>query len=260
MRFKLTLSVDKQSFGNRISFNYMYECSALIYKILSKSNAAFSSWLHENGFAVNKKRFKLFTFSRLHIPKYRIDGQFISIQSDSIEWLISFLPERSTQEFVQGIFREQEFELGNKQANIRCRVQSIEMLPSPEFTECMQFETLSPICITLNKDDGKQEYISPNHPEAARLIHGNLLDKYHALQGMEFPEKGYRFSLKTLTVPKSTLVTIKTGTPQESKVRGYLCSLSATAPVELMRIMYEAGVAGKNSLGFGMLQQKISKT
>ena len=254
MRFKLTLSIDKQAFGNRIAFNYMYECSALIYKILYKSDAEFSSWLHGNGFAVNGKRFRLFTFSRLQIPSYRIDGSFISIQSDTIEWLISFLPVKSTREFVQGLFLEREFELGNRQANIRCRVRGIEVLPPPEFTGCMRFETLSPVCITLKGNDGRQQYIPPSHTEAERLVRLNLFDKYRALCGEEFPARDYPFALKVLTTPKPSLITIKAGTPQESKVRGYLCSFSLTAPAELIKIAYEAGIGGKNSMGFGMIK------
>lgn len=254
MRFKLTLLAEKNAFGSRIPFNYAYESSALIYKILSKSDAAFSAWLHDNGFVVDKKRFKLFTFSRLQIPNFQVDGSHINIVSDIVEWYISFLPERSTQEFVQGLFQEQVFELGNRRANVRFRVQSIEMVPSPEFTDRMTFETLSPICIVQKRDDGKQDYIAPDHPRAGELVRLNLLDKYEALHGVQLPQQDFPFELTILSPPKSSLITIKADTPQESKLRGFSCRLELHAPPELMRIAYEAGIGGKNSLGFGMVK------
>ncbi|MFA6780289.1 MAG: hypothetical protein WCU80_11010 [Paludibacteraceae bacterium] len=71
MRFKLTLQLEKRRYCDLIPLNYQYECSAVIYRILSRSNTDYSQWLHENGFQLeNGKQFKLFTFSRLRVPQY----------------------------------------------------------------------------------------------------------------------------------------------------------------------------------------------
>lgn len=254
MRFKLIINIDKYKRGNIIPINYQYECSAVIYKILSKSDEQFSQWLHDNGYNADKKLFKLFTFSRLKIPQYRIVNEYIRIISDYIEWQISFIPEISTREFIQGIFKDQEFELGNKNARINCRIQNIEMLPPPEFKETMTFQTLSPICLTLKRDNGSDEYISPTHPMAMPLIKQNLIDKYKAIQGKDFPNSDFDFDFKVINEPRSSLITIKSDTPQESKVRGYSCIFQLTAPIELMKIAYDGGVGSKNSMGFGMVE------
>lgn len=255
MRFKLILNINKQSFGNFIPLNYQYAASALIYKILSNSESDFAEWLHQNGFRDAKRRFKLFTFSRLSVPRYSIEGSFLKILSDTIEWYISFLPERSTQEFVQGLFKEQIFELGDRHARIRFRVQGVEMLPSPIFKESMEFETLSPACIVRQENDGSEKYISPDHPDAAGVVKLNLLNKYRAFYGHDFPISDFPFVLTTLNKPRSSLITIKEGTPQESKIRGFMCKFSLTAPVELMKIIYETGLGSKNSQGFGFIQE-----
>ena len=264
MRFKLTLNIDKQAFGNLIPFNYQYAASALLYKILSNSESGFAEWLHQNGFSDDKRRFKLFTFSRLFMSRYLIEGSYLKILSDTIEWYISFLPERSTQEFVQGLFKEQVFELGDRRANIRFRVQGVEMLPSPVFRETMAFETLSPACIVRQEEDRSEKYISPDHPDAGEIVRLNLLNKYRAFYGHDFPEEHFPFSLRALTKPRSSLITIKEGTPQESKIRGFMCRFGMNAPEELMKIMYETGLGSKNSQGFGMSdiyskQREISK-
>lgn len=255
MRFKLTLNVDKQAFGKRLPLNYPYAASALIYRILASSGSGFSEWLHENGYRAEKKTFKLFTFSRLQIPQYLIEGAFIQVLSDTVTWYISFLPERGTQEFIRGLFKKQVFELGDRDANIRFYVQSIETVPAPLFQETMSFETLSPICIVLKRGEGKEQYISPDHPDAPGLVKRNLLSKYNAFKGEDYSPDNFPFDLKTRTYPKSVLVAIKQGTLQESKIRGYMCHFSLTAPLELMKIAYDAGLGSKNSQGFGFLKE-----
>jgi len=259
MRFKLFLSIDKRPFGNRLPFNYPYELSAVIYKILANADHAFAEWLHDNGFEADKKVFKLFSFSRLQIPQYRVEGNLLNILSDSAEWYLSFLPERSTQEFVLGVFREQQFELGNRQARIRCRVQSIEMMPFPAFAEHMSFTSLSPICLILKRENGTDEYVAPDHPMAKELILQNLLDKYKAFTGNDFPEKDVAFDFKVDGRPRSSLITIKADTPQESKIKAFSCNFQLSAPVELMKIAYDGGLGSKNSQGFGMIQETKNK-
>ena len=49
MRFKLTLQVQPHALGRELPLNYSYECSAAIYRILSRSDENYSLWLHENG-------------------------------------------------------------------------------------------------------------------------------------------------------------------------------------------------------------------
>ncbi len=253
MRFRLKLTVDKYAFGSLLPLNYQYEQSAVIYKILSKSDAAYSEWLHENGFQFRDKQFKLFTFACLHIPKLKRQGDFIQILCDTIEWDISFLPERSTQNFISGLFQQQTFKLGNVDTKVQFTVKNIDLLPSPEFSETMKFKTLSSICLASMRPEGGLAYISPDDSGALELIRSNLLMKYKAFTGEDFPLNDFHFEFKVLSKPESKLITIKANTPEQSKVRGYKCQFQLTAPVELMKIAYESGIGGKGSLGFGMI-------
>lgn len=252
MRFKLLLQINKSLYGDRISMNYAYELSSLIYRILSKSDNNFSQWLHDNGFKSGNKKFKLFTFSRLHIPKYRIEKDCIRILSDTIKWYISFLPERATQEFIQGIFHEQTLELGTRRANIQLYVQEISVVPPPIYKETMEFKTLSPICVSVKRENGKIDYLPPDSPEALPIIRQNLLNKYYAFHGEEYVSD-FDFGFEVLSKPKSVLITIKSGTPAQTRVRGFMCRCRMTAPPELMKIAYNAGIGEKGSMGFGMV-------
>lgn len=258
MRFHIILRVK----GSRrlLPLNYQYELSAATYHILASANEEFAEWLHENGFRMdNGKQFKLFTFSRLNPEKFRILRQSnqLELLSDKVEWQISFLPEHSTQNFVEGLFQKRVFEVGNKQSVVQFQVDSIEMLPSPEFTDMMTFEALSPIFVSKKLDDGRDYYPQnaeefANAPWVRERLFKNLLDKYEAFYGKEFEGERF-FEMMTLTDPKSVLVSIKANTRYETRVRGFRCRLALHCPADLLRIAYESGLGEGNSQGFGCL-------
>lgn len=253
MRFKLKLTIEKNVFGNSLPLNYQYELSSFVYSTIQRSDARYSSWLHENGFVINNKQFRLFTFSHFIVPRYRIDGDRLIIESPSIEWYIAFLPERSTEEFIRGLFSEQVFSIGDRQSKVRFRVAEIEMMPEPLFTADTVFTTFSPVCITRFLPESKKVfYESPESEYASEAMLNNLKNKYAAFYGREYDGPGmFRFTL--LTTPVSKLVSIKTGTPQESKVRGYTFKFKLKADEELLRVMCHAGLGEKGSMGFGLV-------
>lgn len=257
MRFKLTLQVDKVALGNMLPINYQYEQSAVIYRILSRANEEFSSWLHDNGYRLeNGKIFKLFTYSRLKIEKRKVfsEAERIAILSDSVEWQISFLPEVSTEKFIQGLFSNQEFEIGDKKSAVRFKVRNVEVLPMPEFTEEMEFVTMSPMCLQLKlAEGGGTKYISPSDPMAAEIIKHGLSDRYEAFYGKEINDFD-NFGFEVLNEPKSVLVKIKANTSEQVRIKGYQCQFRMCGPKALMRIMYDSGIGSLGSQGFGCVQ------
>ena len=260
MRFSITLRANINAFGRRLPLNYQYELSAVVYRILASANETFALWLHDNGFRLeNAKTFKLFTFSRLKPQKYRILPKLtqMELQSELVEWQISFLPGNSTQRFIEGLFQNRVFEVGNKQSVVQFQVENISMMPSPECTAKMQFETLSPITVSQRLEDGRDHYPQDveefaNSSWVKERLLQNLLDKYESFYGNPFNGERY-FDLMVLSEPKSSLVTIKANTPQETKVRGFMCKFAMHCPVELMKIAYESGLGEDNSQGFGCL-------
>lgn len=255
MRFKLKLYINKEKSGNALPLSYQYELSAYIYHTLAKGDAQYATWLHENGFNMEGKQFRLFSFSNLIVDKIKIDKEAnrLLLLSNTAELQISFLPERSTEEFVKGVFSEQVFMLGDKQSKVQFMVQGIEMLPTPAFNGELKGKTLSPICISTKRDNGSIDYFALDDSRAQATLLNNLLHKYHAFYGKEY-DGDMRFEWKTVTEPRSKLITIKAGTPQQTKVKAYNCNFSLQANNELLRLAYECGLGEKNSMGFGMVE------
>lgn len=66
---------------------------------------------------------------------------------------------------------------------------------------------------------------------------------------------GFDFNLKPNGQPKSKRITLKPGTPQQSKVKGYVYNFELTAPTEIHRLILAAGIGEKNSTGFGWVER-----
>ncbi|MDR3327312.1 MAG: CRISPR-associated endoribonuclease Cas6 [Prevotellaceae bacterium] len=255
MRFKLLLQIHRNISGNLLPLNYQYPLSAWIYGIIAKSDAAYSTWLHDNGFSSvdSSKHFKLFTFSNLWFADAKPLADRLAIFSDTAELQLSFLPEKSTEEFIKGIFSEKEFSLGDRKSRVHFRVQGIEMLPPPVFGMEARFQTLSPITVSLQEETGRIAYLSPETDNYGQLLINNLKEKYRSFYQKPFVgDEAFEFEL--LSSPQSKLITIKANTREETRVRGYHCRFRLRADGELLRIMYSSGAGEKGSLGFGMVK------
>jgi CRISPR-associated endoribonuclease Cas6 len=178
------------------------------------------------------------------------------LQSDKVAWYISFLPEKSTEKFIQGIFTSQNFEVGDKKSCVRFAVQHVEVLPALICQEeSLTFETMSPICISTRDDKMTTKYLSPTDEKARGNIVLGLMHKYEAFYRKKY-EGVINYNFETLNEPKPVLTKIKAGTLEETKVKGYMCKFKIKLPEELMRVMYEGGIGEKGSLGFGMVKAK----
>ena len=258
MRFKITFRTEEKAFRNIIPLSYQYELSAWIYGIIHSGDPVFAKWLHSKGYIAEGKSFKLFTFSRLQIPKYQfqISDDRLILKNGDIVIYISFLLESAAEPFIMGLFRNQEMILGDRISKAAFMVKSVERLADPSFKNSVSFHALSPIVI--NKVDGKHgTYLSPDDAEYETLFFQNLVRKYIAITTIlgknEDPDAHNtvitRFEL--LNKPKSKLVVIKSGTAQETKIRGYMFDFKLTSPIGLIRTGYFAGFGEKNSVGFG---------
>jgi len=255
MRFKINLGVNSNIFGNRLPINYQYELSAWIYKIIAQGDEKYASWLHENGFSEKHRNFRLFVFSNLYSQGIKFKNDRLFFNSDKASFYLSLLPEKSTEAFIKGIFKEQIFSLGDRISKVQFSVQQIEMIPPPDFTESCVFKTISPIVVSVGQE-GKEHprYASPEEKEYGQLIINNLKEKYNLFYNKTF-EGDPNFQFQLLTPVRSKLICIKAGTAEETRVRGFLFTFRLEAAQELLKVMHDAGMGEKGSQGFGCVEE-----
>lgn len=254
MRFQLTLHLTDKS-RTVLPCNYVYELSSILYKVLNEGDEDFTLWLHNQGYCKGKKAFKLFTFSNLQVPSYRTRGNRFHILSDVVKLKVSFFPIEAMEAFVIGLFKDRSFVLGDRFSQVPFEVVNIERLVEPEFASRMVFKTLSPMFVEEQfPDTGRTVHLQPDDPKFAELLHLNLLDKYRAFYGRE-PDASWPVTrLRVLSVPKAKTIALKAGTPQETRMKGYLFQFELEGHPELLRLGYDGGFGRLNSQGFGCVE------
>lgn len=253
MRLHLTF---KTQIGSILPINYTYALSSFVYKTLQQANEEYSEWLHNQGYQLGNKQFKLFTFSALNLPKYkRYEDRFI-LQGDTLGLIITFYADDAMKNFVTGLFQNQSFFIRDKKSRTDFKVEFVEVEPEPVFSEKMRFRALSPICISHHLEGKKHaSYLSPTAHNYETLFFKNLMNKYQAAKPntptFNLDEMSFRLRSNQ---PKSRLINIKGFSKSATSVRGFFYDFEVTAPAELLKFGYAAGFGEKNSAGFGCVK------
>src|SRR5690554_5850875 len=129
MKFKITLT-KKDSLHTVIPLNYQYAMSAAIYKILARGDKDYARFLHEKGYG---KGFKLFTFSQLNVP-FKIEGaqkDRMRLIGNEAHFQIAFHLPEAMENFVKGLFQNEQIDIADKKSKGSFKVKSVESLPNP---------------------------------------------------------------------------------------------------------------------------------
>jgi len=266
MRLKLTLQcVSKPAV---IPINYNYQLSAAIYLLLKFGSPEFAAFLHDNGYNIDNRNFKLFTFA-VKLRKYEIlnntkfEGTHFSLISPIIELLISSpMVETFIKNFVIGTFEKQKVHIIHKQYVTRFIIKQVELIPDPEFTDEMHFKLLNPMVLsTMVLRNGKLTpyYLRIDDDGIEENLKTNLLRKYKLIWNKDIVLDYFNFEFDKEYIQKkkgvvSKLITIAEGTKNESKIKGILCDFKIKTNPELIKIGYDCGFGGKNSMGFGFVE------
>lgn len=228
----------------RLPYSYNEIIQAFIYRHLSPDLARF---LHDDGFIDGKRKFKLFTFSRLlgNIKllksNFHIIGSFKLIISSPYREILQSLAER--------ILKEADVRLGDNKTTL----QSIEVKFSPSFDKEAKIVMLSPVSIysTLMSPNGKKKtyYYNPKEEEFSVLIKENILKKYRAFYGNEPDDKEFNIEPVNVSKKDEKIITYK-----GFVIKGWMGRYKLTGSSELLKLAYEAGIGSKNSQGFGCFE------
>lgn len=180
----------------------------------------------------------------------------MNIIGDNATWYINFVPQKSTDTFIQGVFNKKRFVIGNKYYKVSFSIVGIELMPQVELTSDTIFQALSPICVKLH-NDGEIKYLSPDNALFEKGLYMGLISRFSTSADDKslFNEEDFSFvPIEESIRPK--LITIKAYTPEETRVKGYLCSFRLKAPKKLIALAYEGGIGEQCSQGFGYITTK----
>lgn len=256
MRFQLTFN--RTTKQRMLPMDYQYYISAWIYKVLNQADKEFAQFLHQKGYGGDgeSKLYKLFCFSRLNFGKPGLwkEKRLFEIREHEIHLQVSFdVPEAATN-FIKGLFMSQEFYLGDKFNGIDFKVAKVEALPEPVFAETRNYRLQTPWVVSYMSDEDRYpQYLSPKDDLYEQLVIKHLAEKFNnTRQGKNISPEQIRF--RRISDYKRAGYVMKPGTRGETRVIGNLFGFELTAPVEVHRMIWNAGVSEKSSSGFGWVE------
>lgn len=264
MRLRLLLKQMKPD--QLIPINYQHAIHSFIYHTISRSDSIYSEWLHDTGLMSGNKKFKYFTFSKLDIRDSLVKNlngrMYLNIISRDIGITVSMLSDKTSEHFIIGMFENQKVKIFDRNTESEFLIKTVEMVPEPVFRSEMTFRTISPIVLsrkTIYRGKESQEYISPADKEYEGYFIKNLTEKHSTLYQQKSVNNdesnfGNEAEIKTFEQKgeyKSKLITIKEGSPEENKIRGYFYTFRITGDPEIIKTGYKAGFGKLCSLGFG---------
>lgn len=168
--------------------------------------------------------------------------------NDTIEFYISSASNEFIQYLISTILLENNIiRLWNNEA----KIEKVEILKEPEFNEECEISTLSPITVYStfqNQFRKKTYYYNPSEPEFYELTKQNLLKKYQAFYN-EIPENN-EFEMKSIGRYRERFMIYK----KDFIVKAYDGKFLIKGNPKLIKLAYEAGIASRNSAGFGMIK------
>lgn len=224
-----------------LPINYHHILQSIVYRTLSASSEV-SGFVHDEGYTFGDRQYKMFQFSHLqgkyHIHQKRITfGEYITFEIRSPENRVIQLLAQSFQ--VQGI----------RFGDIHCRDVEVELRDYTIEERNLMIRMKTPITVySTDKQSGSTYYYTPDEEMFYEQINDNFFRKYYAYYGVmpvseiHLEPVHIREKDKFVTRYKQNYITGWYGTYRLSGHRKYL------------DFLYQVGLGGKNSQGFGMFQ------
>ncbi len=255
MRIKINFRSANNKFELPINYNHLI--TGLIYSTLATSSHDFSSFLHDRGYKLGNKRFKLFTYSQLDFKDWKVkpgnDCTKIVSFKPAAELLVSSPVKEFVNHLAQGLLNRDEFRLGKEEF----WAESVEILKQPDLSKRVKFICLSPIVsATKVERNGKLSpyYYRHDDKDLEGAIKDNLLKKYQLVHGETPHSDELKLEFDQDYIERKGDKIYKLIDFKGTKIKGILAPFVVEGSPQLIEIGYEAGFGEKGSMGFGMVE------
>jgi CRISPR-associated endoribonuclease Cas6 len=228
-----------------LSVHYAGLVQGLLYRVME--NPALKSYLHEQGFAYENRRFKLFTFSRLMSGVVRYDRNTGNLLLKPPLYLVICSPVSFIlQEIGTGLLRRGWLRLGP--ARLEVREMYIAALRVAQST--VRVRMLSPLVVysTLLTASGRKftYYYSPFEPRFSELVRENLAKKHALIHGRPALADGFAIRPVGVTEKDHKITRYK-----DTIIKGWMGEYELAGDPDLLQVALDAGLGSKNSQGHG---------
>jgi CRISPR-associated endoribonuclease Cas6 len=244
VRIIITFQAEREV-GLPIHYNHILQ--GFIYNNLSDYD--YRRFLHEEGYQYEKRKFKLFTFSRLE-GRFRMERERRRIFFDSpFRLVVSSAVDKFITDLAETLIRAELLTMGRNVVE----VSGISVQKDPDFTDKLQIKMISPMVTYSTIEENGQKtthYYSPWSSQFSEHTRNNLIKKHQLIHG---------------SFPSTDQFTIFPNGNRERDFRRIISfkgnPVSAWAGIywlvgnpELIKVAYHTGLGSKNSQGFGCFE------
>lgn len=225
-----------------LPLNYHHMLQSIIYHHLKLETMAYSSYVHEKGFFLGNRNFKLFTFSGLQ-GKYQVEDKKICFYEDVMFEVRS--PEPLFIRILEENLKNQGITYFGQHYN---NIVTTTLDNSVENDE-IKIQMITPIVVyTTDILTKKTEYYSPEQSEFSSLVIDNFRRKYTACYGV-IPESDITIEPMKLCSKDKYVTKYK-----NFYITGWKGSYRLSGKRKYLDFLYQTGLGSKNSQGFGMFE------
>lgn len=254
MRYKISLEILADRHGNILPISYQFEMVTAISNLLMADRELYQNWLKQNGFSSDPSLLsKYYSISNLYIPKIFVNGDRLHINVPRIQFWISFLPNKDTEQLLMTTLLQKEITIGDEKSAVTFVISDIQTVSPVQFRPVMEYQTLSPMVIVGLRPNQTIEYLNPRSLYYSKFMIDELIERYEMIYNRAY--RGDRRYLMELIMPeRRKAVTVYTDTPQQQKVVGFMMKFRLSLDPELQELAYTLGLGDKIDLGFGYIE------
>ncbi|QEK11538.1 CRISPR-associated endoribonuclease Cas6 [Crassaminicella thermophila] len=237
MKLKIILQA-KEFFALPINYNHMLQNKIL--ELLNKKN---SNFLHNEGYKVKWKSFKLFNFSSLEVEKKKICKNKIFVYPGKVILGISSADENFIFDFIDGIITNKGIDFKEGKLDL------VSIFSSKELNgNKLVVFAKTPIVVTKPYSEKAIDFFTPRDAEYLASIEKNLKDKYEA-----FYNKKYDKELE-IEIMDESKVYKKIRKYKKWVYEGYIMGVILNGNNDILNLAYKTGLGSKNAQGFGFVE------
>ena len=241
MRISVEISSNKDI---TLPIQHNHILQAFIYDHLSDKD--YRAFLHQQGYGISNKRFKLFTFSRLMGSFKLLPEENKIVFTSPVKLVVSAAIEQFITDLAETLIRSENCFMGPNHINLN----SISVHKNFEPPDRVQIKMLSPMVAytTLINNDRKYTcYYSPWKKNFVDIAKTNIIEKYKLIYGHLPSSKDFNIIPNGNQEKKFKHIITYKGTVIEAYAGIYWLKGNP----ELIKVAYDTGLGSKNAQGFG---------
>lgn len=249
MRLEVEFITDKKK---RLNFNYNYYITSAIYNLLAEYDEDYSKFLHDEGYMVGNKNFKLFVYSRFMPERFSVSDNYMTIKKGKSRLFINSPVKEFINSLGNSLIKKGCLNIGEEEYKIN----NVYLRDDISHSYETEFIALSPIVVTTGVEingEVKPRTVYIDEPKFIENIKNNLLKKYFLVHGRLPENMSIDIEFNKQYIERSNrghLINFK-----GISIKGFIAPFVMRCEESVKKVAIDCGIGENNSIGMGYIKE-----